>query len=133
MPLYLPSASKVTLLTQLLGVTLTLKLYSNDHVPVAGDTAANYTEVSGGGYAAKSLLSGTWVMTAGSPAQALYPIEDFVFTGTIGGSGNVYGYFVVDGSGNLWWAERSSFGAFTPISGSIVRTRPVFQLDNLVG
>lgn len=133
MTLFIPEASKVTIFSLILGSSLTLKLYSNNKTPAAADTAASYTEVSGGGYSAKTLTTGNWTKTAGSPAVAQYnAAQDFNFTGTTASPSVIYGYFIIDGSSNLIYAERfpSASVPFTPINGSLVRVTPRITLDN---
>ena len=126
MTLVVPNVGETQALTKLLNQALTLKLYSNNITPAEGDTNSTYTEVSGGGYANKALAFGTWTLTSGDPSFGLYPAQDFAFTGTTGAPGTIYGYYVIDGSSNLLWAERfpSSVLPFSPISGSLVRIVP---------
>jgi hypothetical protein len=109
MTLLAPSAGEVCMLNNLLHnaaipENLLLKLYSNSKAPAAGDTAASYTEVSGGGYAAKTLTNGaSWTTTSGTPSYSTYTAQTFNFTGTI----TTYGYFIVGAtSGTIYWAEE---------------------------
>jgi hypothetical protein len=108
---------------------LTLKLFSNNIVPGEGDTAASYTEVAGGGYASKTLVAGSWTITPGDPSFGLYLIQIFGFTGPTNAPGTIYGYFVVDASNVLRWAERlpAANVPFTPIAGSSIRITPRFE------
>jgi hypothetical protein len=90
---------------------LKLKLFTNNKTPDAngGDVVGDYTEATGGGYAAITLTRGTgWTITgADDPSDAIYTQQTFTFTGAIGGSGKVYGYYVTDNGGTtLLWAER---------------------------
>ena len=87
--------------------TLMLRLYSNDYTCVEGSTHTNFTEVSGGGYAAISLTPGTWnAATLGDPTYITYPEQTFTFT-SVPGIATVYGYFLTQtSSGTLVWAER---------------------------
>jgi hypothetical protein len=102
-----PSVGEACLLDNALSQTtpeaLTLKLYSNNKTPAAGDIASGYTEVSGGGYASKSLTRAGWNAASGTPAAKQYgTAQAFNFTGTV----TVYGYFIVGAtSGTLYWAE----------------------------
>ena len=82
---------------------LTIRLFSNDHIPVEADVVADYTEVSGGGYASVALNSALWVVAEGDPSDANYPVVTWIFTGT---AGLIYGYYVTRTSGELMWAER---------------------------
>lgn len=83
---------------------ITIKLYSNNKTPGHTDTVSDYTEVSGGGYAAVTLTSSNWSVSAGDPSQAQYPQITFAFTGS---AGSVYGYYAVGAtSGKLLWADQ---------------------------
>lgn len=95
---------------------LVLKLFSNNIVPSDTDTATTYTEVSGGGYAAKILTGSTWTVTGGI---ASYTPQTFTFTGSVG---NVYGYYVVrETTLDLVFAERFTSGPFdVQTSGDII-------------
>lgn len=130
MSLLVPSVGEAAMLDLILNQTLTLKLFSNNRTPAEGDTAASYTEVSGGGYANKSLLSAGWSITTGDPTYALYTAQDFTFTGATDAPGTIYGYYVVDGSNVLLWVERFAPAVvpFTPVNGSIIRITPRIEL-----
>ncbi len=108
---------------------LTLKLYSNNVTPGETDTAATYTEVSGGGYVAKTLVAANWSVTPGNPSIATYAQQTFAFSGPTNAPGTIYGYYVVDASNVLRWAERfpASVVPFSPISGSSIRVTPEFE------
>lgn len=43
--------------------TLKMKLYSNNVIPVATSVAGDFTEVTGGGYAEKSLNASSWTIS----------------------------------------------------------------------
>jgi len=89
---------------------LVLKLYSNNITPSDADTTATYTEVTGGGYAPKTLTGAIWTITPGAPTTASYPQQSFIFTGAVG---NVYGYYLVRVTGNeLIWVERFTNGPY---------------------
>lgn len=105
---------------------LTLKLYSNNYTPVEGSTAANFTEVVGGGYVAKTLATAGWTITAADPSFALYAAQTFGFTGPTNAPGTIYGYFIVDALNVVRYAERfpSAVVPFTPISGSSINITP---------
>jgi hypothetical protein len=105
MNLFVPSASQQTMLERILGQDLLLKLYTNDKTPALGDLAADYTEMVGLGYAAKTLTVGNWSYILGAPTKAIYPQQ--IWTFQAGGPIKVYGYYVVQASdGKLLWAER---------------------------
>ncbi len=112
------------------GNDLTLKLFTNDITPADTDTAATYTEASGGGYAAKTLTNGSWTITvANDPSDAVYAEQVWTFTGPLTGSATIYGYFVVDADGTLIYAERLG-QSFTPSqNGDQLKITPKFQLS----
>lgn len=106
---------------------LVLKLFVNDITPSETDTAASYTEASGNGYANVALTGSLWTITEGSPSNASYPEQSFLFTGD---AGNVYGYFLVRaGSGRIAWAERFSDGPYDIVSGDTIKITPTLTLD----
>ena len=134
MGLVVPSALQVDILTDLLTSALSMKLFSNDHDPVIGDTVAAYTEVSGGGYASKPLTIGNWTITPGAPTVALYNAnQQWTFTGVTGAPGTIYGYYVVRDSDNeLMWAERfpDALVPFVPEAGSKIQVLPKTTLQS---
>lgn len=105
---------------------LTLKLYSNNYTPVEGSTAASFTEVSGGGYVAKTLAAIGWTITPADPSFATFIAQVFGFTGPTNAPGTIYGYYIVDASNVVRWAERfpSAVVPFTPIAGSSINITP---------
>ena len=126
MSLVVPNVGEDRALTKILTDALTLKLYSNNVTPGEADTSASYTEVSGGGYASKSLTLANWGIIDG---VALYnAVQSFSFTGATAAPSVIYGYYVVDASNVLCWAERfvESVVPFTPVNGSIIYLTPRF-------
>jgi hypothetical protein len=125
----IPNVAEQLILEQFVTDDLTLKLYSNDITPAETDTAATFTEIAGGGYASKILVSGSWIITSGDPSQALYVAQDFAFTGVTNAPATVYGYYLVDSSNVLRGAERFSASVvpFTPENGSLIRITPRIQ------
>ena len=116
-------------------MNLNIALFSNSHTPTDTDTYSTYTAVTGGGYSgAVTLTQGSWTVSfpASNIYQAAYAQRSWVFTGTIGGSGIVYGYFIYDNatSANLWWAEL--LGApFTPYNnGDTLYVTPTIQCSH---
>jgi len=111
-----------------------LKLFSNNFTPGVGDEAGDYTEVTGGGYSDFTLDKAEFTVTPGSPAQAIYSdFLDFEFTGPTSAPTTIYGYFIIDGAGELIGAERfiPSFVPFVPVNGSLIRVKPQLLLNNL--
>lgn len=93
---------EVSALTKWLNQTLTLKLYSNDVTPEDDSTASTFTECTASGYSAKTLSAGGATVTGGDPTSAAYAPQTFTLTG----AATVYGYYVVNGSNDVEWAER---------------------------
>jgi hypothetical protein len=126
MPLVVPDAKEVVVLTDILTPALTLKLYSNDVTPSGSSVAADFTEVAGGGYANKPLTFANWGITPGNPTVGLYnAVQSWVFTGPTNAPGTIYGYYVIRNSdGLLQWAQRFSTAPFSPIAGSVIRITP---------
>lgn len=90
-----------------------LKLFANNRTPAAADTEANYTEATGGGYAAKALTAANWSDAGGDPITASYAQQTFTFTGALTTNPTIYGYYVVDNNGLLIYVERLAT-PFTP-------------------
>lgn len=104
-----------------------LKLYSNNRTPGLTDQASDFTEVIGGGYVDVNLNKANFSVAAGNPSEALYSaFQDFTFTGATGGPGTIYGYYIIDGAGNLVQAERfpSAQTPITPVNGTLIRIKP---------
>jgi hypothetical protein len=127
MSLICPTSAKTKNLQEILNRNLTLKIYGNNHTPAVGDTIGSYTEISGGGYVAKTLTYANWVIAS---AIATYnTFQNFNFTGVLSGAGTTYGYYIVDSDGDLRWAERwdESVAGFAPVIGSLIRIKPKIQ------
>lgn len=109
-------------------------LYTNNYTPAAGDTASNYTEATYNGYVRQTVGPGelcTWnssVHNATTGHADAIGSTTLTFAPTSTGSSNViHGYFVLDDSGNLMWAERfSSSVTLSALTDSIVLT-PIFS------
>lgn len=112
-------------LDDVLSGELTLKLYSNNQVPAAGDTAASYTEVSGGGYADITLET-DWSILDGVATKSQ---KQFDFTGATAAPTTIYGYYVVNEDNVLMWAERFSASVvpFIPVNGASIKITPRFE------
>lgn len=93
-------------IARVLSANCTLRLYTNNHIPAPGDVAASYTEMTGIGYAPKTLASGSWVFNG---VEATYPNQAFTFTA--GTPVNVYGYYVTNAAdGKVLFAENFTGG-----------------------
>lgn len=112
------------------GRDLTLKLYTNNYTPLDTSVAGDYTEASGGGYAAKTLTNGSWTISTGNdPSDAVYAQQTWTFTGTLAGTATIYGYFVIDAAGVLVFGEKFDY-SFTPAkNGDQLKLTPKFQLS----
>ena len=112
------------------GNNLTLKLFCSNTTPADTDTAATYTEATGGGYVAKTLTNGSWTINVGDdPSRAAYAAQTFTFTGVLTTNTTIYGYYVVDADNVFQWAERLGT-AFTPASnGDNLTITPRFELS----
>lgn len=96
---------------------LQLRLFATNVTPNASgtDTAATYTQATGGGYAAKTLTYGSWTVTVGNdPSDAVYAIQTWTFSGVLTTNTTIYGYYIVDSDGVLITAEALT--PFTPTS-----------------
>jgi hypothetical protein len=128
--LLIPDVGEVQVLTMALKKATveaqTLKLYVNDKTPAEGDTAANYTEMSTHGYAAKTLNRADWtVSSAGGITTASQPQQ--VWTFTAAGAVTVYGYFIIEAtSGIILWAERFTTPQVIQYDGDQVKVTPKF-------
>jgi hypothetical protein len=134
MSMIVPDTVEVEIITGIITPALTLRLYSNNYTPVPTSIAANFTEIVGGGYAAKALTFASWVITPNSPSDALYPLQTWTFTGPTNAPGTIYGYYVTRNSdGLLRWAGRFAVGylPFSPIAGSTVKITPRFTASSL--
>lgn len=104
-----------------------LRLYSNNYIPSSVSVIGSFTEVSGGGYAAKDLSTGDWTFSPVPPVSAMQPAKTIEFTGATDSPGTVYGYYITDVAGTtLYWAEAMpiTFRPFTPVNGASVRITP---------
>lgn len=84
--------------------TLYLGIYKDITEPGEDATIVSLTEVSGNGYARKTLTRGSWVITGD---YAEYAEQTFLASG--GDWGNTYGYFIAtssDDSGKLMAIEH---------------------------
>ena len=117
--LLVPDVGEVALLSRALGRAsaedVDLKLFASNTTPAEGDTAATYTEATGGGCVDKTLSMASWsVATSSGTTTAAYAEQAFTFTGPLTTNADIYGYYVVSPTGSvLLWAERAG-SIFTP-------------------
>src|SRR5262249_55420012 len=107
-----PDGGALKILDKLLaayGNTLVMGLTKTDITPASGDTASTYTahEADFSGYARQTIT--TWGASTTVSGRATATATALTWTNSTGATGNnVYTYFVLDGSGNLLWAERDA-------------------------
>ena len=110
------------------GNNLTMHLYTNNYTPVDTSANANFTEASGGDYAAKTLAHGNWTHNAANdPSDVTYAQQTYTFNGALSGNASVYGYYIKDEDDNVIWAEQFA-SPFTPANnGDNIQITPQFQ------
>lgn len=124
---------EVEVIVSLLTPPHKLRLYGNDKTPGNTDVSADFTEISGGGYANKPILFANWTITPGSPSKAVYTGQTWIFTGVIDAPGTIYGYYITrDSDGKLLLAERfpSANVPFNPVNGSKIVLLPTFSCES---
>lgn len=105
---------------------LVYRLFATNVTPAETSVAGDFTEATGGGYAAKTLTGASWTISAGS---ATYAQQDWTFTGPLTTNGTVYGYYVTRAStADLVLAE--TFTSFTPTNnGDKILLTPAITAD----
>jgi hypothetical protein len=113
------------------GQNLTLKLFVNDITPTNAMTAASFTAAAGGGYADKTLTSGSWTVSApGGIVQGAYAKQTFTFSGALTTNTTIYGYYIVDADGVIVTAERLA-ASFAPANNlDSVDVTPIIQMSH---
>lgn len=108
---------------------LVYRLFTNSVTPSETDTAATYTEATGGGYAAATLSGASWTITPGAPSSAAYPQQTYTFTGPLTTNPDIRGYYVTRAtSGDLVLSE--TFTVFTPTNnGDNIKLTPTITAD----
>jgi len=131
MALVLPNVGEGIILNYVANIdapeNLVLRLFSNNVTPAETDTDVTYTEVTGGGYASKTLTGGDWTMTPGDPSDITASQQTFLFSGSVG---DVYGYYFTRLTGTeLMWSEVFTDGPYNIAnSGDEIRVTPTFTL-----
>ena len=138
MTLVVPNEAEVIALKAVTGNTAaaawTLRLFSNNLTLGSTNVFASFTEVTGGGYAAKSLTAASWTFTPGTPSSAQYAAQTFTFTGATSAPGTIYGYYITDANSKIVLAERLTSPPFTPAAnGDSVAVTPVLTLGSTTG
>ena len=124
MTLVVPAVGEVIALTKFLDSSLYIRLYSNDVTPSNTTTTASFVECTGGGYSEKLILPGDWVITQGDPSNAESPELTWTFTGAPTPAPGLYGYYIVDASNVLLWAERFPVVPILPVLDSTAKITP---------
>ena len=112
--LKIPNVGEMALLKSMLGGApvgeLIMKLYVNPLLPAADTVVNDFVEMSGQGYASRSLDHTLWTYGAlANVAEATHVAHEWVFSG--GGPTPIYGYYIVGAvDGVLRWTE-----AFSPV------------------
>jgi hypothetical protein len=107
------------------------KLFSNNYSPLVSSVIGDFTEVTGGDYAQKTLTAGSWTTEENDPRDCIYAEQTYTFTGVIGGSGSVYGWVLTDDTEALVIAAGLLTAPFTPsASGGVLKITPKIQTSN---
>jgi hypothetical protein len=113
---------------------LKLRLFVNNYTPVQGSALGNFTEAVGGGYAAISLVNGSWTVTpANDPSDAVYAEQTFTFTGALTTNLTVYGWYLEDNDGTTGVVIAADVlpAPQTPASnGDTIKITPRVQLSS---
>jgi hypothetical protein len=129
MPLLVPNVGEVRMLELILSSSFTLRLYKNDKTPDESDTFGSYVEADFAGYTSMSLNGGSWTITSGEPTSASYPQQSFTSSITQTPQ-SIYGYYVVDSSNILMWAERFSNGPYNVVNADdVIKLTPKIELS----
>lgn len=109
------------------GTNAVLHLYKNDYTPVDTSTVANFTASTFGGYTPATLTRANWnnsVTNAAGKAEIVYSTD---ISWTSSTSETVIGYYVVDTSGALLFAEKFA-QARALVDGDSLTISPRFTL-----
>lgn len=112
-----PSEELVRSLDDYLGLLnsagVVIRLFSNNHTPVIGDTVAAYTEATFSGYSSQTVGAWGGAVFSSSKARSTATTPR-TFTNSTGAVGNtIYGYYVTDAGGSdLVFAHRPDNGPF---------------------
>lgn len=106
----------------------TWNLYKNNHVPVVGDVAGDYTPADFAGYTAKTQAPSAF----GTPTVTAHVAKTVSSTAIVFGpsteataSQTIYGYYVVDSSGNYLFAEMFTTAISVAPGGSVTLTSEI--------
>ena len=129
MAFIVPNEGEIEMLTRILSVNVTLRLFVDPTALDETDVFADFTEPSGGGYATITLAPGDWTIVTGGDGKALATQAQKTFAFTSGPI-SVYGYFITDAAGALvLWEELFTDGPYDlPDSGGEIRVTPQAKL-----
>lgn len=105
-------------------------LFTNDITPDADDDIGDYDEPGSGWYARTNLSDWPASTIVADRASTTNDPQTFTHDGA-GGDIDVYGYFIVDGDGDLVGAERDPAAPVTlSVAGSAYVVTPTLTNDN---
>lgn len=114
---------KVVNYTDIASQDLILRLYENDITPGETDVVADYTEVTDGSYASKTLTGSSWSITDGAASYAQQ-------TYTIATTQAIYGYYITNFAGTvLVLAEKFDSVINIGAGGGTLNITPTINLD----
>ena len=136
MPGIVPDIGEAHMLALILGKvpgeSLVLRLYVNDYTPVLASTLPDFVEMTGHGYAPRTLGPEAWAITAAvaglnTPARASGTRQTFLFAAGV--PVTVYGHYVTGAtSGTLWLAQRWDEPVLVVNAGDAINVDPVLGL-----
>lgn len=86
--------------------TLTLKLFKNNYTPVAAMVAGDFTEATFAGYTDQDIEPTDWAAAVADGTDAVSVGPEL--TWDPGGSETIYGWYAVDGDGDVIMAKKST-------------------------
>ena len=110
-----------------------LKLFANNYTPAADMEPADFTEATGGGYAHVTVdVSADFTEEyANTPPDLIMAEQTFTFTGVIGGTGIVYGWYLIKQDLSEVYAAKKLDTPYTPASGGgTLKFTPRIQAGN---
>ena len=134
-----PNVGEAKMLEHILSLAtpenLVVHLYKNNITPSSTMTLADYTEATFTGYAAVTLSSANWTVTAGGPTSAEYN-SGVAFTCSGTTSESIYGFYLsTANSSTLIWSERfdeAPFVIVNPNDALTARPRLLFYRSTLL-
>jgi hypothetical protein len=138
MALTVPNEGEVQILNLLTnkvaGASLTIDLFSSNTNPTGASVLADFTLVTGGGYAANVIANTGWTVTGGAPSFANAAPVVWTFT-SVPADPNVFGYIIHTNNSKVVAAERFPVGIAPFIisaAGETVTVTPVVTAGSVV-